>query len=293
MDHRLGLGLPMSFYRQIHTRMWSDAWFLDLLPEEKLLFIYLFSNEHASMCGLYELPLKTMAFETGLRTDAITLTLHRFGEAGKVLYAPPYIWVPNLRKYNENRSPKVAAMIKAQLAEIPDCDLKRRYLAGDMTPLDVAPAPLETENPPTGIRYPRKNANHAITETVEAAQKPTDKERRSRPPAEYPSSQVFRDVVHRWPVKSLQAEMHAVVGSEPEDVELWRKVVRAWIGLGWNPMNTDGMLDCFKRKDVPKSGRPGDNGKPAKMTDKEYGERLRAGTLPVEPEVFIPPSNRA
>jgi hypothetical protein len=274
--------------------MWADAWFLDLLPEEKLLFIYLFSNEHASMCGLYELPLKMMAFETGLRTDAITLTLHRFGEAGKVLYAPPYIWVPNLRKYNENRSPKVAAMIQAQLADIPDCDLKRRYLDGNMAPLDVAPMPPILEQGPTGIRYPEKNANRASNSNSSSVRKPpTDKERRSRPPAEYPSSQVFRDTVHRWPVKSLQAEMHAVVGSEPEDVELWRKVVRAWIGLGWNPMNTDGMLELFKRKEIPRLGRPGADGKPSKMTDKEYGERLRAGTLPVEPEPFIPPSMRA
>jgi hypothetical protein len=30
-----------------------------------------------------------------------------------------------------------------------------------------------------------------------------------------------------------------------------------------------------------------------RLTDKEYGERLRAGTLPVEPEPFIPPSMRA
>jgi hypothetical protein len=112
------------------------------------------------------------------------------------------------------------------------------------------------------------------------------------PPSEYPSAQVFREITHRWPAKSLQPELHAAIGSEPEAVELWRKVVRAWIGLGWNPMNLDGMLECFKRGEVPRLGRPGESG-PAKLTDKEYGERLRAGTLPVEPEVFIPPSMRA
>jgi hypothetical protein len=282
----------VSVYRQIHTRIWQDAWFLDLLPEEKLLFVYTFSNEHSTLCGLYELPLKTMAFETGLRTDAITLTLHRFGEAGKVLYAPPYIWVPNLRKYNENGSPKVAAMIQAQLADIPDCELKRRYLDGDLSPLDVAPVSTPEPDAVHGYTVSEKFPNRA-SNSNSTSEQPTDKERRSRIPAEYPSSQAFRDIVHRWPVKSLQADMHAVVGSDPEDVELWRKVVRAWIGLGWNPMNTDGMLEFFKRKEIPQIGRPGDNGKPAKMTDKEYGERLRAGTLPVEPEPFIPPSMRA
>ena len=114
-----------------------------------------------------------------------------------------------------------------------------------------------------------------------------------RPPSEYPSAKAFREVVNRWPAKSLQDGIHALVGSEPDAVELWRKIVRAWIGLGWNPMNTDGMLEFFKRQEIPRGGKPGDNGKPAKMSDKEYGERLRAGTLPVEPEPFIPPSMRA
>jgi hypothetical protein len=125
-------------FRQIHTRIWDDPWFQDLLPEEKLLFIYLFSNERAALCGLYELSLKTMAFETGLRKDAITLALHRFGQAGKAFWDGRHVWVPNLRKYNETASEKVQIRIAKELAAIPDCELKRRYVAGDTTPLDVA-----------------------------------------------------------------------------------------------------------------------------------------------------------
>jgi hypothetical protein len=128
----------VSGYRQIHTRIWQDAWFMDLLPEEKLLFVYLFSNERASLCGMYELSLKTMSFETGLRVDAITLALHRFGEAGKVFYEAPHIWVPNLRKYNANRSPKVQAKIASELADLPECALKRRCVADDTTAPGVA-----------------------------------------------------------------------------------------------------------------------------------------------------------
>jgi hypothetical protein len=290
----------MSIYRQIHTRIWQDAWFLDLLPEEKLLFIYLFSNEHAALCGLYELALKTMSFETGLRTDAITLALHRFEEAGKAFHEAPYVWVPNLRRYNESTSPKVAAKIASELAQVPDCNLKRAYMGyyatSRLTPPGAADVPREPAEPPR-IPYPenlaKRDKNKNSNPEPEQRDSAAPRRLSPRPPAEYPSSQVFRDTVHRWPVKSLQAEMHAVVGSEPEDVELWRKVVRAWIGLGWNPMNTDGMLELFKRKEIPRLGRPGADGKPSKMTDKEYGERLRAGTLPVEPEPFIPPSMRA
>ena len=42
----------MPGYRQLHTHIWSDNWFAELEPDLKLLFIYLFSNERASICGL-------------------------------------------------------------------------------------------------------------------------------------------------------------------------------------------------------------------------------------------------
>jgi hypothetical protein len=157
-------------FRQIHTRIWDDPWFQDLLPEEKLLFIYLFSNERAALCGLYELSLKTMAFETGLRTDAITLALHRFSLAGKAFYEAPYVWVPNLRKYNETASEKVQIRIAKELAAIPDCALKRRYVAGDTTPPDVAAHPADG----VSIPYPRLPSE-------KEKEKEQEKEKDSRP----------------------------------------------------------------------------------------------------------------
>ena len=62
----------MSEYRQIHMKIWKDAWFLDLEPDHKLLFIYLFSNERSSIAGIYELSKRIMAFETGLTSEKIT-----------------------------------------------------------------------------------------------------------------------------------------------------------------------------------------------------------------------------
>jgi hypothetical protein len=93
---------------------------------------------------------------------------------------------------------------------------------------------------------------------------------RRKPPIEYPSSKIFRDITHRWPAKVLQPELHAAIGDTPEDLDLWRQVVRAWIGLGWNPMNTDGMLDCFKRKEIPHLDRKGETGQPKPPPDHDY-----------------------
>lgn len=119
----------MANYRQIHVKMWKqDGWFLDLGPMEKLLFIYCFSNECASIAGIYELPRRVIEFETGLSSEFVTKTLQDFERDGKVYYQDGVIWVKNLRKYNENTSPKVLTRIENDIASIPDCELKRQYI---------------------------------------------------------------------------------------------------------------------------------------------------------------------
>ena len=120
----------MSGYRQIHTSIWKDGWFLDLPPDQKLLFIYLFSNERASIAGIYELPLKVICFETDLDKKRVVAILKDFIKKGKVLYdfERGLVWVVNLRKYNENPSPKVQTRIRRDLELIPDCELKQNYI---------------------------------------------------------------------------------------------------------------------------------------------------------------------
>ncbi len=120
----------MAGYRQLHTRMWSsDQWFADLPPEHKLLFIYLFSNERASVIGLYELPIRVMAFETGLDRDCIEKALVEFGKAGKVHYDEQtgVVWVRNMFKYQGSTSPKLLERIKADLRSVPACELKNLF----------------------------------------------------------------------------------------------------------------------------------------------------------------------
>lgn len=118
----------MANYRQIHVSIWKDEWFLDLEPQDKLLFIYLFSNENTSLSGIYKLPIRVIAFETGLDTKYISDALTRFSKAGKVYYESGVVWVVNMRRYHETKSGKVQQRINADIAMIPDCPLKIQYL---------------------------------------------------------------------------------------------------------------------------------------------------------------------
>ena len=117
----------MADYRQIHTRIWKDSWFLSLAPTEKLLFIYLFGNERASVAGIYELPIAVIGFETGLDESIVKAGLQTFSAAGKVFYENNVVWVVNLRKYNDSGSSKVKVKIDKDFAAVPDGTVKTLY----------------------------------------------------------------------------------------------------------------------------------------------------------------------
>lgn len=119
-------------YRQIHTSIWKKPWFLDLEPQEKLLFIYLFSNDTTHLTGLYEISLRTMASETCLDMESVKQILAKFEQIGKVHYdyERSIVWVVNLLEHNaENRtSPKIQPHIVSGFAALPDCDIRRRAI---------------------------------------------------------------------------------------------------------------------------------------------------------------------
>lgn len=117
----------MANYRQVHTKIWKDGWFLDLKPAHKLFFIYLFTNDCASISGIYELPKRVMSFEAGLTSKEIDAAFEVFAEARKALYQDGVVWIVNLRKYHETASPKVQTRIENDVLGIKDCELKGIY----------------------------------------------------------------------------------------------------------------------------------------------------------------------
>lgn len=120
----------MADYRNVHTKIWTDEWFLDLPPEGKLLWIYLFSNKRACLSGLYDIPMRLIVFETGITKEAITDLLLRFKNDGKAFYEDGWMLVPNLMKYNANNitNPKILGNIRADILSAPNIPLKRLWL---------------------------------------------------------------------------------------------------------------------------------------------------------------------
>lgn len=91
--------------RYVNTRFWNDSYISQLDPIEKLLFIYFITNEHTNISGIYELPLKIIAVETGMDESMIKKILPRLSV--KIRYIDGYIVIKNFTKHQETGSEKV------------------------------------------------------------------------------------------------------------------------------------------------------------------------------------------
>lgn len=275
----------MANYRQIHVQIWKDQWFLDLPADFKLLFIYLFSNERTSVAGIYDLALRVIEFETGLDVETIQAGFREFARAGKVYYEDGLVWVVNLRKYNATNSIKVRTRIKQDLLALPDCSLLRRYLEHEGCPMEedtketyvdppLTAAPEQaagTENPSGGygiqkeeIPYPTGESEHdhvpshvhahvpvRVPDPAPAAESEAAASG-AEEPAIHPAIVRFVTVTGRKvPNEAWAQRIEQAVGPDPPSIARWTRVINAWVGLGWNPGNVQGMLEYYERNEIP------------------------------------------
>lgn len=91
-----------GYKRWFNTRYWNDGFVADLDPVEKLLFIYFLTNEHTNIAGIYELPLKVIALETGFEIGMVKKIMSRLKE--KVRHVNGYVVVRNWLKHQSYES---------------------------------------------------------------------------------------------------------------------------------------------------------------------------------------------
>lgn len=89
----------------INTRFWADNYISELDPTEKLLFLYLLTNEHTNMLGAYEIPIRRIAFDTGIDKHMVLKIMQRFEADLRAQYTDGYVIIYNFPKhqtYNKN-----------------------------------------------------------------------------------------------------------------------------------------------------------------------------------------------
>jgi hypothetical protein len=136
----------MADYRQIHTSIWDDDWFCQLSITEKVVFVWLFSNRRAAVSGIYKFTEFICSRETGIPLEDVNNAITRLVDDKKVYIEEGWIWVKNLRKYNDSKSPNSYKSIAKDLAQLPDNGLKSAYLAyykQTASPLQAPCKPLQ------------------------------------------------------------------------------------------------------------------------------------------------------
>ena len=115
-----------------------------------------------------------------------------------------------------------------------------------------ASAPSPTDPPKPDINWPDLN-EFAPSGPVPEPAKPKSSRKRSSPPREPPppAVKIFHDNTQRYPAKALWPDIDTAIGRDPLSLERWTMVIRAWLGMGWKSNNVNGMLDFFRRNEIP------------------------------------------
>lgn len=108
----------MAKQRYINTKIRSDAYFSELDPIEKLVFLYLLTNIYTNLCWIYEIPIKTIATDTWIDKDMLIKIINRFTNDKKIRYIDGYVCIKNFIK-NQNINPSIKKWIEREINEKP------------------------------------------------------------------------------------------------------------------------------------------------------------------------------
>jgi hypothetical protein len=106
----------VAHFRYINTAIWDDDWFVELDALEQHLFIYFLTNSYSNIAGIYQIPLRKIAFESGMDQEKVKKILGRFDNDGKVFYEQGWLVMKNWQKHqmlNPNQTQAVVSTINA------------------------------------------------------------------------------------------------------------------------------------------------------------------------------------
>lgn len=109
----------MAKERMVNTKFWDDSYIVTLDPVEKLLYLYFLTNPLTNICGVYEIQLRRVAFDTGIDKDMVQKIIDRFSRDNKIHYIDGWLVVQNFIKHQKN-NPKVQKGIVIGLEQVPE-----------------------------------------------------------------------------------------------------------------------------------------------------------------------------
>ena len=110
----------MAVQRYISSSFWSDDWVDSLAVKDKLVYLYLLTNDSTSICGVYKLTIKRIKDDTGISREEIQKILQKFADDKKAYYVDEYIILPNWLKHQHLNNESVRLGTIRALKALPD-----------------------------------------------------------------------------------------------------------------------------------------------------------------------------
>ena len=97
----------MAVKRVVSVGFWTDSKVIDFSPEDRYFMLYLLTNPHTTLLGVYELNPKVCAFELGYSVEAVKVLLDRFeNKYGLIKRSGNEIAIKNFLRYSVNKGGK-------------------------------------------------------------------------------------------------------------------------------------------------------------------------------------------
>lgn len=110
----------MAKQRIINTRFWVDPWVQEELNSmDRLLFLYLLTNDQTNLCGIYEISNHKMCFETGIEKETLLRAMFPRLEP-KVYREGNWVIMVNFPNHQNVENPKISKGIQRELNLIPE-----------------------------------------------------------------------------------------------------------------------------------------------------------------------------
>jgi len=108
----------MAKERMVNTKFWVDGFISNLDPIEKLLYLYLLTNPSTNIAGIYEIPIKNIAVDTGIDKEMVIKIFKRFEDEGKIKYKDGWLVIKNFIKH-QKINPKITKGIEIIKETVP------------------------------------------------------------------------------------------------------------------------------------------------------------------------------
>ncbi len=118
----------MSRREDIDSSIWDNEDWLDLPDDQKVVYLWSFTNSRIGMAGVYRVARRHMELETGKRGDDLDRILAALADANFCFYEDGVMWVRSRVKHLRSKSSSIAKAIRSDLDKLAGHPLVDRFV---------------------------------------------------------------------------------------------------------------------------------------------------------------------